>query len=157
MDFLTTQQYIDVCVDYALAYSAPQLSSEFSKTVNRISSKYPESKTPPIRIQVYIDEWTTTPTNIEDGLWFFFGNRLTNKWPDKTFLEYFEQVKSDTYNSYLPFRVFDETDFEDAMRLRTYQDTLNIISGRKIDIPSKRKYTILQRLIAYKKNAKPDL
>jgi hypothetical protein len=108
-------------------------------------------------MQVYVDEWATTPTDIEDGLWYFFGNRLTGKWPDKTFVEYFNEVKSDMRGSFIPFRDFDEVDFEDAMRLRVYQDAMNIIAGRKIDIPSTRKYSTLQRINSYVLNVKPDL
>lgn len=157
MNFSSTQAYIDVCIEYALGYSSNKLSSEFSKTIKRICRNRCASRTPPVRIQVYIDEWVSTPTDIEDGLWFFFGNRLTGKWPDKTFLEYFTEVKSDMCKSFIPFRDFDEVDFEDAMRLRVYQDAMNIIAGRKIDIPCARKYSTLQRIYSYVLNVKPEL
>ena len=157
MNFSSSKAYVDVCIEYALGYSANELSSEFSKTVHRICLNRRSPRSPPIRIQVYIDEWVTTPTDVEDGLWFFFGNRLTRKWPEKTFSEYFDEVKSDMCKSFIPFRNFDEIDFEDAMRLRVYQDALNIIAGRKIDVPSKRKYSTALRIHSYILNAKPDL
>jgi hypothetical protein len=158
MDFKNHKKYIDVCIEYALSYSQDELSNEFSAVIQKISARYPDSNSRPIKVQVYVNEYTSTPTNIIDGLWFFFGNRLTKKWSNKTFEEYYKEVKNEMISCYVPFREFTEQDFNDAMRLRVYQDALNIIAGRKIDIETTLSYSKFRKLTQiFKKITKPKL
>lgn len=146
MDNKSNQKYIDLCIEYALAYSSNELSDQFTKIVNLVSSRYPESKSKPIKINTYINEYTNSPTNIRDGLWFFFGNKNTTKWTSMNFDDYYAEIKSSMISCYVPFREFTEEDFQDSMKLQIYQDSLNIQAGRKIDIPSILKYSNFEKL-----------
>lgn len=158
MNFNLRENYIDVCIEYALSYKEEEISSAFSRVIATITSRYPHSNTPPIDVVLPFNEVFSSPTNIGDALWFFFGNRLTNSWPTKKFNEYYEDVKNDMVKCFVPFRDFDEQDFQNSMRLRVFQDSLNIIAGRKIDIPSKRKYSAFNKMKYALLNAdKPSL
>lgn len=150
MDFTSQTPYIDVCVDYALGYPAEHLSNAFSRTVARIcrrhqGDKYAQGQ--PVLIQHGPFETETLPTNIEDGLWHFFGNRLTRSWSTLPFAAYFQEVKEEMKRCYVPFQSFSEESFQDAMRLRVYQDSLNIIAGRGLDGASSRKYSSVQKML----------
>lgn len=150
MDFTSQIPYVDVCVEYALGYSTEQLSSAFSRTVARICHRHQDDKHAlgkPVPIQHGPFETEALPTNIEDGLWHFFGNRPTRSWSTLSFAAHFLEVKEDMVKSYVPFRSFSEESFQDAMRLRVYQDSLNIIAGRSLDDASSRKYSGIQKML----------
>jgi head-tail adaptor len=157
MHFNSDSQYIDICIDYAHSYSEKELSLAFSTIVKKISNRYPNSKTEPVKLELPFNEVQLLPTNIEDGLWWHFKS-ITRSWPEKKFSEYFQQVKSEMTKGYIPFRLFEECDFEDAMRLRVLQDSMNIIAGRKIDVNCKTKYSRTRYFINLAlKKSKPSI
>jgi hypothetical protein len=150
MNFLSTTPYVDVCVEYAHAYSETALSAAFSRILSGIARRHADSQYAngnPIYIEHGPFEAEMSPTNIKDGLWHFFGNRLTRSWSTAPFTDYFAQVKVDMMESYVPFRSFSEEDFQDAMRLRVYQDAMNIIAGRSLDGASSKTYSVLERVL----------
>lgn len=150
MDFASQTPYVDVCVEYALCYSAEQLSNAFSLSVARICCRHQDDKHAtgkPALIQHGPFDTEVLPTNIEDGLWHFFGNRLTRSWSNLPFAVHFQEVKQDMMKCYVPFRLFSEESFQDAMRLRVYQDSLNIIAGRSLDNASSRRYSSVQKAL----------
>lgn len=161
MNFQSQRPYVDVCLDYALSYSQAELSDAFSETVNRIckrpeNSQYANGK--PILIQHGPFETEASPTNVKDGLWSFFGNRPTFIWSRSTFADYYLKLKEELFQSYVPFTKFSEASFQDAMRLRVYQDSMNIIAGRNLDGKTTRSYSLLQKALWHlKKNARPEL
>ena len=158
MNFDSNEKYIDVCIEYALSYTKDELSHAFSKVVARISSRHPSSNSRPIDVAFPFNEVLATPTNIRDGLLFFFRNRLTNTWPSRSFREYYSDVKREMVSCYVPFRDFNEEDFQDSMRLRVYQDSLNILAGRKIDISSNKKFSTFNKLrYSLQNKIKPQL
>ena len=149
MNFASTSPYVDVCVEYAYAYSQEKLSAEFSRTVNRISRRHSDSQYAvgkPIYFRHGPFETEALPTSIHDGLWHFFGNCRTRHWSQMAFADYFAEVKAEMVQCYVPFRSFSEESFQDAMRLRVYQDTMNIIAGRSVDGASSMTYSILERV-----------
>lgn len=160
MNFHSQIPYVDVCVEYALGYSSEQLSNAFSRTVARIGRRHQNDKyanRKPVLIQHGPFDTEALPTNIEDGLWHFFGNRVTRVWSTLPFAQVFLQVKEDMRQCYIPFRSFSEESFQDAMRLRVYQDSLNIIAGRSLDGTSSRKYSSVQKMLwRLKGNVPPE-
>ncbi len=161
MDFTSQTPYVDVCVEYALAYSAEQLSDAFSLTVARICHRHKDSeyaRGEPVLVQYGPFDGEALPTNIEDGLWHFFGNRWTPGWSTAPFAVHFLEVKQNMVKCYVPFRCFSEESFQDAMRLRVYQDSLNIIAGRRVNDRSSKKYSVVQKMLwRLKGNVPPDL
>lgn len=149
MNFASTLPYVDVCVEYAYAYTQSTLSGEFSRTVNRICRRHSDSEDAigkPLYIRHGPFETEALPTSIHDGLWHFFGNRQTRNWSRLTFAAYFAQVKAEMVDCYIPFRSFSEENFQDAMRLRVYQDAMNIMAGRSLDGVSSKTYSTLQKV-----------
>lgn len=150
MDFKSKRTYVELCLDYALSYSQGELSSAFSKTVSRICKRDQSDELAnekPILIQHSPFEKELSPTNIEDGLWFFFGNRSTLTWSELSFTDYYTNLKNEMLKCYVPFRSLSDESYRDMMRLRVYQDSMNIIAGRKLDGKSKRKYSMIQRTL----------
>ena len=158
MNFTSTSPYVDICIEYAYAYPQGTLSAEFSRTVNRISLRHSDGEyatTKPIYIRHGPFETEALPTSIHDGLWHFFGNRPTRSWNQLPFADYFAQVKAEMVQCYVPFRSFSGESFQDAMRLRVYQDTMNIIAGRLVDGVSSKTYSTLQKFKWRLKRATP--
>lgn len=153
MDFNSRKTYADVCVDYAHAYSINELTAAFRIATTRICSR-PESQphigSSPVIIRHGSDEVEASPTDIKDGLAHFFWGRPTRSWDrtDLPFCDYFEQLKADLIKCYVPFRSFSQLSFEDAMRLRVYQDSSNIKNGAQPNGVTKT-YTLASRM-AYK-------
>ena len=143
MDFQSHRAYVDVCLDYALSYSQRTLGIAFTRTVMRITT-HPENAQflgrKPVRIQMGPGDVLSTPTDIEHGLYFFFG-QITREWPRSSFTAYYEKIRQDMTASYAPFRSFSENSFQDSMRLRVYQDSMNIIAGRTLDGATDRSYS----------------
>lgn len=158
MNFTSTSPYVDICIEYAYSYPQGTLSAEFSRTVNRICRRYSDSEyatTKPIYIRHGPFETEALPTNIHDGLWHFFGNRPTKSRNQLSFADYFVQVKAEMVQCYVPFRSFSGESFQDAMRLRVYQDTMNIIAGCSVDGISSKTYSPLQKFKWRLKRATP--
>jgi hypothetical protein len=148
LDFESSRSYVEVCLDYALSYTESELSRAFSKALKNICYREmndEDSNKKPIYIEYSPFESEHLPTNIEDGLWRFFGNKKTLTWGDISFAEYYINLKDEMKKCYVPFRKFSEDSFQDSMRLRVYQDSMNIITGRKLNGKSKRHYSIIQR------------
>jgi hypothetical protein len=162
MNFSSRITYADVCVDYAHAYSINELAAAFRGAATRICSR-PESQahigSKPVIIRHGPDEVEASPTDIKDGLAHFFLGRPTQSWDrtDLPFCEYFKELKADLIKCYVPFRSFSQESFEDAMRLRVYQDSSNIKNGAQAKGATK-SYSLVARM-AYKLSppAKPSL
>ena len=150
MDFSSDRQYVEVCLDYALAYSERELSAAFDRVVTRVAYR-PENirflNSAPVYVDMTHGDLLQTPTDIAGGLRFFI-QPLTRAWPAATFSAYFSKVKADMIQCYVPFRSFSAESFQDAMRLRVYQDAMNIIAGRSLDGMTKRKYSPLRKALA---------
>jgi hypothetical protein len=144
MDFESQSPYVDVCLDYALAYSERELSSAFHRTLGRVSRR-PECAEflglPSTRIFRGPDDYANVPHDIEHGLLFFI-DRNTRAWPKTSFVAYFNKFCEDMAASYVPFRCLSKEGFQDAMRLRVYQDSMNIIAGRSLDGTTNRAYSL---------------
>jgi hypothetical protein len=160
MDFQSQQPYVDVCLDYALAYSESALGAAFSRTVSRISQRLENAEylsRRPINIEMGPFDVITTPTDVEHGLYFFF-DRLTTSWPLMSFADYYSKIKADMVKCYVPFRFFSEESFQDSMRLRVYQDSMNIIAGRTLEGATSRSYSLARKIIwNVQKRARPAL
>src|SRR3989304_4170396 len=119
MDFQSQQPYVDVCLDYALAYSESALSTAFSRTALRISQR-PENAEYFGRRPIHVErnpfdpfDAVNIPADVKDGLYFFFGP-LTRSWPRMSFAAYYSKVKTDMVECYTPFRSFSEDSFQDS-------------------------------------------
>ena len=91
------------------------------------------------------DDYVNIPQDIEHGLLFFI-DRNTRSWPKTSFVEYFHKLCEDLVACYLPFKCFSHEAFQDAMRLRVYQDSMNIIAGRQLDGTTNRNYSLVVKL-----------
>ena len=148
MDFASTQQYVDVCVDYALSYSEPRLCQAFHEALRRVSARpecLPFRGRPLIRMDRTHGEWIDLPQDIEKGL-LFFVEKETRGWRPVTFSQYYMQFCEDMKTCYVPFRSLSNESFQDAMRLRVYQDSMNIIAGRNIRDSTNRRYSLWRKL-----------
>lgn len=129
---LSNQPLSDVCISYALAYSEYELSNAFSRIVERIIQRHSEQKTDPITISHGPFETEHLPTSIEDGLWHFFANVPSGvSGPSPTCIEAYKATKDHMITCFLPFRKFTEQDWQDAMKLKILQNSMNIIARGK--------------------------
>ncbi len=149
MNFESHTPYVDVCVEYAYAYTQAKLSTEFFRTVNRICCRHSDSEYAvgkPIYLRHGPFETEALPTSIHDGLWHFFGANRTRHLNQLPFADYFVQIKAEMVQCYVPFRSFSEESFQDAMRLRVYQDTMGIVAGRILSGSSSKRYSVVERV-----------
>ena len=147
MNFESQLPYVNVCLDYALAYSERELSNAFHKTLqsSNATAGVPEYLgRPSTRVFRGPDDYAKIPHDIEHGLLFFI-DRNTRSWPNTSFVEYFHKLCDDMVACYLPFRCFSHEAFQDAMRLRVYQDSMNIIAGRQLDGTTARSYSLVAK------------